>query len=241
MKQEGEDLISIVTGITQWKGNVHIHVGDPITREQLEAFYSRAEAEHPARGPELSTGGPARDNDFNAFAAHLCALIDKSIADNYKIFPTHHIAYDLLQETAAGSHGGTAGHGSGAGTVGGHGSEAGAAVGFGSEAGAAGGLGSAPASASAYTAEQKAAFLERLDMLKTGNIPLIPQTELAASIPFAEDFPGKKAEIQQKKLAELLRAHSDLVRELFLRIYANPLFLAHYTSDVSRQAEQTNS
>ncbi|MDD2824879.1 MAG: 1-acyl-sn-glycerol-3-phosphate acyltransferase, partial [Bacteroidales bacterium] len=34
-KEEGEDLNSMLTGVTQWIGNVHIHVGDPLTQDDL--------------------------------------------------------------------------------------------------------------------------------------------------------------------------------------------------------------
>ncbi|NLA15239.1 MAG: hypothetical protein GX877_01730 [Bacteroidales bacterium] len=189
VKQEGEDLLSIATGITQWKGNVHIHIGDPITKEELEGFYEEAQS------------GGANNEDFNAFAAHVCTLIDKAIAKGYKIFPTSHIAYDLL-------------HGAGA-SAALLGSAAGSVTGF--------AAGSAAGSASVYTPEQKAEFMKRLEVLESGNIPLIPETELAASIPFDEDFPGGKTEGLLKKQAELIQKHHDIVRELFLGIYANPL------------------
>ena len=36
IKDEDEDLNSMITGISQWKGKVHIHVCDPLTRKELE-------------------------------------------------------------------------------------------------------------------------------------------------------------------------------------------------------------
>jgi len=77
-KEEGEDLNSILTGITQYKGRVHINVGDPITREQLE---------------------PYRGDDFATFSARVCDLIDTQITGNYKFFPSNYVAYDLLHGT----------------------------------------------------------------------------------------------------------------------------------------------
>jgi hypothetical protein len=77
-KEEGEDLNSILTGITQYKGRVHISVGNPITREHLE---------------------PYRGQDFATFSARVCDLIDTQITRNYKFFPSNYVAYDLLHGT----------------------------------------------------------------------------------------------------------------------------------------------
>jgi len=77
-KEEGEDLNSILTGVTQYKGRVHISVGDPITREQLE---------------------PYRGDDFATFSGRVCDLIDTQITSNYKYFPSNYVAYDLLHGT----------------------------------------------------------------------------------------------------------------------------------------------
>ncbi|HRW95480.1 MAG TPA: 1-acyl-sn-glycerol-3-phosphate acyltransferase [Bacteroidales bacterium] len=77
-KEEGEDLNSMLTGVTQYKGRVHIHVGDPITREQLE---------------------PYSGEDFAAFSARVCDLIDNQITGNYQYFPSNYVAYDLLHGT----------------------------------------------------------------------------------------------------------------------------------------------
>ncbi|HBG52828.1 MAG TPA: hypothetical protein DDW70_01240, partial [Rikenellaceae bacterium] len=111
-KDEDEDLNSIITGITQWKGNVHIHVCDPLTREELQAC-----AECPGHSSGLGHGPGERiqsgdqrmkssgtgrhgTQDFNAFAANLCALIDNKIRQGYKCFPSNYIAYDLLHGTS---------------------------------------------------------------------------------------------------------------------------------------------
>ncbi len=77
-KEEGEDLNSILTGITQYKGRVHINVGDPISREQLD---------------------PYRGDDFATFSARVCDLIDNQITHNYRYFPSNYVAYDLLHGT----------------------------------------------------------------------------------------------------------------------------------------------
>ena len=81
-KEEGEDLNSMLTGVTQWKGNVHIHVGDPLTQDDL---------------------APLRHNDPAGFSARLCTLLDSRINTGYKCFPSNYIAHDLLHGTSANS------------------------------------------------------------------------------------------------------------------------------------------
>ncbi|HHV39894.1 MAG: 1-acyl-sn-glycerol-3-phosphate acyltransferase [Bacteroidales bacterium] len=159
VKQDGEDLLSIITGITQWKGNVHIHMGDPITAEELNQ-------------------SPTKD-DANGMAAHVCTLIDNSIAQGYKIYPTNRIAYDLLYKPDSNT--------------------------------------------TTYTQDEKAAFMEHLDKLRTGNVPLIPNTSLAAAIPFDKDFPGGHIEAAFQQQNQYLQKYFDVIKEIFLGIYANPL------------------
>lgn len=77
-KEEGEDLNSILTGISQYKGRVHINVGDPIAREDLE---------------------PYRGDDFATFSGRVCDLIDAQITRNYQYFPSNYLAYDMLHGT----------------------------------------------------------------------------------------------------------------------------------------------
>ena len=107
IKDEDEDLISMITGISQWKGEVHIHVCDPLTREELEACVESAghsTSEHLQSGSsepfssKLTGCGAGRHGgqDVNAFATNLCALIDSKIRHNYKCFPSNYIAYDML-------------------------------------------------------------------------------------------------------------------------------------------------
>lgn len=171
-KQEGEDLLSIVTGITQWKGKVHIHLGDPLTEEIL------------AESPEK--------DDANAMAAFVSGWIDTSIAQGYKIYPTNRIAYDLLHGTydTHGTDTATAAH---------------------------------PASTPGYTPAEKAAFMEHLDKLRSGTVPLIPNTALAAAIPFDKNFPGGDIETSFRQQIQYIQKYFDLIQEIFLGIYANPL------------------
>ena len=75
VKKPGEDLNSILTGITQKKGRVHLAVTEPLRREELEA----------CRGLCLS-----------AFNREVAALIDRRIKDAYRLWPTNYIAKDIL-------------------------------------------------------------------------------------------------------------------------------------------------
>jgi hypothetical protein len=75
-KQKGEDLTSILTGITQQKGNVHFSICKPLEKEEYKDF--------------------APDNKFYNNFAH---LIDKKIFTNYKLWNTNYIAHDLRSET----------------------------------------------------------------------------------------------------------------------------------------------
>lgn len=75
IKGENEDLNSILTGIKQPKGRVHLAITDPITREELEQC-DRLEK--------------------NDKIVALAALIDQRIYRHFKLFKTHFIAYDLL-------------------------------------------------------------------------------------------------------------------------------------------------
>ncbi|MCL1868010.1 MAG: acyltransferase [Paludibacter sp.] len=74
IKQEGEDLMSILQGIQQYKGNIHYTICTPIGREELENC---------AKFPPQER--------FKALAA----LIDNRIYDGYKLFKTNYIAHDL--------------------------------------------------------------------------------------------------------------------------------------------------
>jgi hypothetical protein len=73
-KQPDEDLNSILTGILQPKGNVHIHFGNPITMNDLQ---------------------PLADLPNNRFNQQTAALIDSRILPNYHLFDTNYIACDI--------------------------------------------------------------------------------------------------------------------------------------------------
>lgn len=74
VKKEGEDLNSILTGVIQQKGNVHIEFCDIITKEDLMAFDKTV------------------SSDFNR---HVASLIDERICSAYKLSPNNYIAHDL--------------------------------------------------------------------------------------------------------------------------------------------------
>lgn len=75
VKKPGEDLNSILTGISQPKGHVHIHFCPPVTKEDLLQFDS------------------STINEYNRMVAK---LLDNRIQRNYYLFPNHFIAHDLL-------------------------------------------------------------------------------------------------------------------------------------------------
>ncbi|MDD4481325.1 MAG: 1-acyl-sn-glycerol-3-phosphate acyltransferase [Bacteroidales bacterium] len=109
-KEEGEDLNSMLTGVTQWKGNVHIHVGDPLTQDDLEPLRDHDPDPAPLRHHDPDPAplrhndpDPAHHNDPAGFSARLCTLLDSRINTGYKCFPSNYIAHDLLHGTSANS------------------------------------------------------------------------------------------------------------------------------------------
>jgi len=76
-KLPDEDFNSIKEGLFGQKGRVHVAIGTPIT-DELDALDSK-----------LTT---------NEKIVEVCHLIDKQIYQNYKIFPTHYMAYDEMEQ-----------------------------------------------------------------------------------------------------------------------------------------------
>lgn len=77
-KKDGtEDMKSIITGITQQKGRVHLSLGKPIRKEDCN-FSSDKVQDH-----------------FKDLTEH----IDKQIHNNFKLFPANYIAYDMIKES----------------------------------------------------------------------------------------------------------------------------------------------
>lgn len=75
VKRRGEDTMSILSGIRQQKGGIHLEICKPISREELAVI---AQLPHNER--------------YNA----LSALIDSRIRPAYKLWKTNYIAADLL-------------------------------------------------------------------------------------------------------------------------------------------------
>ncbi len=79
VKSPGEDLNSILTGIKQPKGKIHVAFGKTITSNDLEEI--------------------DKSNNENDKIKNLAAYIDKQIYQNFKLNAVNYIAYDLLNKT----------------------------------------------------------------------------------------------------------------------------------------------
>lgn len=77
-KKPGEDLNSIITGIMQHKGQVHIELCEPISKDELMPY-------------EQIT-----NNEYHKAVAK---LIDSRINLAYRLFPNNYIAYDIRYGT----------------------------------------------------------------------------------------------------------------------------------------------
>ncbi len=77
VKTETEDLESIIQGIMQKKGNVHIHFGKPLTDEEIEK------------------ASLCDKNDRYQSIRH---AMDVRIIDGYKLWKTNYMAYDIVTE-----------------------------------------------------------------------------------------------------------------------------------------------
>ncbi len=77
VKGEDEDLQSIMIGIKQPKGHVHLHVGEPLTEEEIrEASY-------------------CDKNDRYQSIRH---AVDRRIIEGYRLWKTNYMAYDLVNK-----------------------------------------------------------------------------------------------------------------------------------------------
>lgn len=75
VKAEGEDLNSILTGIMQPKGRIHIQFNAPLTPAEVNS---------------------AAELDKNERFKELGMAMDRKIISNYKLWPNNYIAYDML-------------------------------------------------------------------------------------------------------------------------------------------------
>ncbi len=78
-KTEKDDLWSMVSGLKNQKGHIHIQFGKPLTKEALHSV-------------------PKGEN-INERLKNLATYIDKQIYCNYRLFPNNFIAYDLCYKT----------------------------------------------------------------------------------------------------------------------------------------------
>lgn len=74
VKAPGEDLNSILTGITQFKGNVHIEITQPLKDEELVGL---------------------KNMDKHEMYNYITNLINTRIHTNYKFWKTNYIAFDI--------------------------------------------------------------------------------------------------------------------------------------------------
>lgn len=80
VKAPGEDMKSILTGVKQYKGEVHMEVCPALRPEEIEAL----------------------DGDnTNEMLRNVAALIDARITEAYKLYNTNLIAYDIREGSAA--------------------------------------------------------------------------------------------------------------------------------------------
>ncbi len=79
IKKKNEDIKSIITGISGYKGNVHLSIGKMISKEQLEPI--------------------SKIQRKNERLKELAQLIDEQIILNYKLWPSNFIAYDLINNS----------------------------------------------------------------------------------------------------------------------------------------------
>lgn len=74
IKKPGEDLNSILTGIFQPKGRVHIEICKPVSREELLGY---------------------NECTHNEYHKRIASLIDERIISSYKLTPNNYIAHDV--------------------------------------------------------------------------------------------------------------------------------------------------
>ena len=83
VKAEGEDFKSIVTGIMQQKGDIHLNIGKPLTSEEIEA------------------AAMCDKNDRYQLIRH---AVDLRVIEGYKLFKNNYIAYDIANHSYKYSH-----------------------------------------------------------------------------------------------------------------------------------------
>lgn len=77
VKAEGEDLNSIMVGIMQPKGNIHLNIGKPLTSD------------------EIAAAALCDKNDRYQLIRH---AVDLRVIEGYRLWKNNYIAYDLINE-----------------------------------------------------------------------------------------------------------------------------------------------
>ena len=83
VKAEGEDLNSILVGIQQPKGNVHLNIGTPLTTEEIAA---------------------AASCDKNDRYQQIRHAVDTRVIEGYRLWKNNYVAYDLVNQSYKYSH-----------------------------------------------------------------------------------------------------------------------------------------
>ena len=78
VKAEGEDLNSIMVGIMQQKGNIHLNIGKPLTVE------------------EIAAAAKCDKNDRYQLIRH---AVDIRVIEGYRLWKNNYIAYDILNHS----------------------------------------------------------------------------------------------------------------------------------------------
>ena len=78
VKAEGEDFNSIMVGIMQQKGNVHLNIGKPLTSE------------------EIAAAAKCDKNDRYQLIRH---AVDIRVIEGYRLWKNNYIAYDILNHS----------------------------------------------------------------------------------------------------------------------------------------------
>jgi 1-acyl-sn-glycerol-3-phosphate acyltransferase len=84
IKEKNEDFMTLLSGVMGQKKRIHIHIGDVLNTEIDEI--------------------KEEFNNGNKQIQALAQVIDDSVIQNYKLWPTNYVAYDILNKTDTYSH-----------------------------------------------------------------------------------------------------------------------------------------
>ncbi len=79
VKAEGEDFNSIVSGIMNQKGNIHLNIGKPLTSDEIAA---------------------ASQCDKNDRYQKIRHAVDLRVIEGYKLWKNNYVAYDIVNESS---------------------------------------------------------------------------------------------------------------------------------------------